>query len=63
LVAELEGGMLFHDAQVYNSERLLLSFAKSAQEKGAVLANYVKVTGFLQNGETVPFAETPTNFR
>ena len=46
---DLTGGAIFHDAQVYNSERLVLSFIRSAEKAGAELANYVEVTGFIQN--------------
>jgi len=42
----LTAGAVFYDAQMYNSERLTLSFGLSAAEQGAVLANYVDVTGF-----------------
>ena len=49
----LTGGAIFHDAQVYNSERLLLSFVRSAQQAGATVANYVEVTRFLQKGGRV----------
>lgn len=44
----LTGGAVFHDAQVYNSERLTLAFLHSAVAQGADLSNYTKVTGFLQ---------------
>ncbi|MGB3189005.1 MAG: glycerol-3-phosphate dehydrogenase/oxidase [Limnoraphis sp.] len=44
----LTGGAVFHDAQVYNSERLTLAFLHSAVEAGAEISNYTKVTGFLQ---------------
>jgi len=44
----LTGGAIFHDAQLYNSERLVLSFIRSAEEAGAELANYVEVTGFIK---------------
>ncbi|ASC73182.1 Glycerol-3-phosphate dehydrogenase [Halomicronema hongdechloris C2206] len=44
----LTGGILFHDAQVYNSERLTLAFLHSATQIGAKIANYVEVTSFLQ---------------
>jgi len=50
---ELTGGAVFYDAQVYNSERLLLSFLRSAEKAGAEVANYVEVTGFLQQGDSV----------
>jgi glycerol-3-phosphate dehydrogenase len=49
----LSGGALWHDAQIYNSERLTLSFIISASQKGAVVANYVPVTGFLLNNNSV----------
>ena len=46
----LAGGIIFYDAQVHNSERLLLSVLRSAAKAGAALANYVEVTGFLNHG-------------
>jgi glycerol-3-phosphate dehydrogenase len=49
----LTGAAIFYDAQVYNSERLLLSFLRSAEGAGADLANYVEVVGFLKQGERV----------
>jgi glycerol-3-phosphate dehydrogenase len=45
----LNGGTLFYDAQVYNSERLVISFLRSAWEKGAHIANYTEVGGFIKN--------------
>jgi glycerol-3-phosphate dehydrogenase len=36
------GAAVWHDAQVYNTERLLLSFVLSAAHSGAVVANYVE---------------------
>ncbi len=48
----LTAGAVFYDAQMYNSERLTLSFGLSAAEQGAVLANYLEVTGFnAQDGQ------------
>ncbi len=44
---KLTGGAVWYDAQVYNSERLTLSYILSAVNKGAQAANYVKATGFL----------------
>lgn len=41
------GGAVWYDAQIYNSERLLLSLALSAAEAGAAVANYVQATGFI----------------
>ena len=43
----LTGAALFYDAQAYNSERLTLSFLRSAAEVGACLANYVGATGLM----------------
>ncbi|HSM57902.1 MAG TPA: glycerol-3-phosphate dehydrogenase/oxidase [Candidatus Sulfomarinibacteraceae bacterium] len=49
----LSGGILWHDAQIQNTERLLLSFILSAIELGADAANYVRVTGVLQEHHKV----------
>jgi glycerol-3-phosphate dehydrogenase len=49
----LTGAAIFVDAQVYNSERLVLSFLRSAAKAGAEVANYVRVTGFLRQGDTI----------
>lgn len=46
----LTGGAIFYDAQMYNSERLTISFARSAFEAGADLANYAEAIGFLLDG-------------
>ncbi len=45
--ANITGGAIWYDAQIHNSERLLLSLLLSAQEKGARIANYVSATNFL----------------
>ncbi|MBX2998270.1 MAG: glycerol-3-phosphate dehydrogenase/oxidase [Caldilineaceae bacterium] len=44
----LTGGALFYDAQVHNSERLILSILHAAAEAGADLANYTRVTELIQ---------------
>lgn len=49
----LTGAAIFIDAQVYNSERLVLSFLHSAEKAGAEVANYVRVTGFLRQGDSI----------
>ena len=49
----LTGAALWHDAQAYNTERLALAFVQSAVKAGAEVANYVKVTGFLQDKNRV----------
>jgi glycerol-3-phosphate dehydrogenase len=50
---DLVGGALFHDGQLYNPDRLILSILWSASQAGADLANYVRVTGFLQERGTL----------
>jgi glycerol-3-phosphate dehydrogenase len=49
----LTGGAVFYDAQVYNSERLIISILRAADKAGLSLANYVEVTGFLKRGDRV----------
>lgn len=49
----LTGGALWYDAQVSRSERLLMAVLHAAAARGAVLANYVEVTGFLREGARV----------
>jgi glycerol-3-phosphate dehydrogenase len=51
--AGLTGGALWYDAQVVDSERLVLAFLLQAVEQGAALANYVEVTGLLRDGPRV----------
>lgn len=50
---DVTGGAMWFDAQLYSSERLLLSVILSAEQKGAVVANYVQATSFLHNGNSV----------
>ncbi len=45
----LTGGVLWHDAQMHNSDRLTLSFVLSAAEEGAVVANFVEATELLRD--------------
>lgn len=47
------GGALWTDGQVYNTERLTLAFIKSAVEKGAEVANYVEGIGLIVNHDHV----------
>lgn len=49
----MTAGALWYDAQVYNSERLLLAYLHSASSHGAVLANYVKAEAFLREGNRI----------
>ena len=41
--AGMTGGALWYDAQVYNGERLVLSYALSARSEGADVFNYISV--------------------
>lgn len=45
--SKLTGGAYYFDAQVHNSERLLLAMLQSAYDQGADLLNYVKVSKLL----------------
>jgi glycerol-3-phosphate dehydrogenase len=47
------GAAMWHDAQMLNSERLLLSVLLSAAQRGAAVANYVQATRFLREGTAV----------
>jgi glycerol-3-phosphate dehydrogenase len=47
------GGALWYDGQVYNTERLTLSFVRSAANAGAMVANYVEAVRMLQAGNRV----------
>jgi len=42
---EMTGGALWFDAQVYNGERLVLSYALSARASGADVLNHMRVDG------------------
>src|SRR3989337_1536062 len=45
----LTGGIILYDCQISDSERLIISIAKSAAESGADLANYLEVLGFIKD--------------
>ena len=49
----LTGGVLWHDAQMHNSDRLTLSFVLSAAEQGTVVANFVEATELLRDRSRV----------
>jgi glycerol-3-phosphate dehydrogenase len=51
------GGALFYDAQAYNTERLVVTFLRSAAERGARLANYAAVVGLVREGTRVAGVE------
>jgi len=54
---DLNGGVVFCDAQVYNSERLVLAFLQTAWENGAHIANYAEVAGFIIGNQQVKGVE------
>ena len=49
----LTGGALWFDGQVLHPERLVLAFLLSAVTKGAEIANYAKVIGFLEEDNRI----------
>jgi glycerol-3-phosphate dehydrogenase len=46
----LRGGVLYYDGQ-FDDSRLLIDLAQTAEEQGAVLLNYARVTGFTHDGD------------
>lgn len=59
--AKLNGGILFTDCQLLNSERFALEIAHSAFEAGAHLANYVEALSFIEENNKVAGAEALDN--
>lgn len=49
----INGGAVWYDAQMYNSERLTLAFILSAAERGTAVANYAQVTNFIQQDNRI----------
>lgn len=47
----LRGGVIYYDGQ-FDDSRLLINLMQTAWEQGAVLANYVKATGFTRGADT-----------
>jgi glycerol-3-phosphate dehydrogenase len=50
---DLTGGAICYDGQVTYAERLILALAQSAARAGADMANYVQVTGLLEEKDRV----------
>ncbi len=46
----LRGGIVYYDGQ-FDDARLLLNLVRTANDQGAVLLNYVRVTGFLKDAD------------
>jgi glycerol-3-phosphate dehydrogenase len=51
--AGLTGAAVFHDGQMYNPSRLVLSFLKSAHSNGATIANYVEAGQFIRSRDRI----------
>ena len=51
--AGVTGAVVWHDGQIYNSERLTLAFVRAAADRGACAANYLRVTNLLVRGGRV----------
>lgn len=51
--ADLKGGVIYYDCQMYNPERLTLEPILSAVEYGAEVANYVQAEDLLREGDRV----------
>ena len=49
----ITGAVIWHDCQMYNTDRVNLSFLLSATDAGAVAANYVEARSFLRSGDRV----------
>jgi len=49
----LTGAAVFYDGQMYNPARLVLAFLRSAANKGAIAANYVRADGILHDENRV----------
>ena len=49
----LTGGAVWYEGQMHNTERLLLSYVRSAYDKGASIANKIEVTDFLKAGDLI----------
>jgi glycerol-3-phosphate dehydrogenase len=57
---QLQGAFAYHDTFNLHPERLLLAFAKSAVDEGAVLFNHMEATGFVFEGDASPGDGTVT---
>ena len=58
----LTGGAVWYDCQMYNSERIIISILRLAEESGAALANYAEVTGFLKRGDRITGIKATDSF-
>ena len=47
------GGIIWHDCQMHNADRMVLSFVLAAITADAVVANYVEATGWIREDERI----------
>jgi glycerol-3-phosphate dehydrogenase len=59
---DITGGARWYDAQVYNTERLVLAFVMSARNMGACVQNYVRMEEVLVNHNQVAGIKATTTF-
>jgi len=52
-IDDMSGAHTLFESHMHNSERMTLAFVKTAVSNGAQVANYVKVTRFLRNDDTI----------
>ncbi|MEE2636420.1 MAG: FAD-dependent oxidoreductase, partial [Acidobacteriota bacterium] len=50
---DVTGGVFWHDCQMYNADRVTLSFIMSAVDRGAIAANYLDAIDWLHEGEQI----------
>ena len=48
----LSGGVLYHDGQ-FDDSRLAINLAQTAEEQGATLINYCKLTNLIKTGKRI----------
>jgi glycerol-3-phosphate dehydrogenase len=60
--AGITGGAAWHDAYVYNSERLVTAMVRDAVAAGADAANYLPLTGFRRQGNRIAAARVRDAF-
>ena len=53
----ISGGVIWYDAQIYNTERATLSVVLSAEQRGAAVANYLEADRLIQEGGRVAGVE------
>jgi glycerol-3-phosphate dehydrogenase len=60
---DLTGGLLFYDAQMYSSERLVLEMLQGACDAGAVIANYVELESLISGDKCASIFQARDSIR